>query len=167
MTFRIRPAVMSDIGAIDQMLQRSYPRLLKADYPPSVLVTALPLMTKAQPKLIMSCTYFVAEDDQGLLLGAGGWTADIPGRLRERQEGRANIRHFVTDISALRRGVAGALMDHCIETASVFGATWLHCMSTRTAVPFYAARGFETLGPIDVPMGPGVVFPALEMRRDL
>ncbi|MEP6064701.1 MAG: hypothetical protein ABJ246_02600 [Paracoccaceae bacterium] len=73
MTFRIRLAVMSDIGAIDQMLLRSYPRLLKADYPPSVLVTALPLMTKAQPKLIMSCTYFVAEDDQGLLLGAWGW----------------------------------------------------------------------------------------------
>ena len=91
MTFRIRTAVISDIGAIDGILQRCYPRLLKADYPPSVLATALPRMTQAQPKLIMSGTYFVAEDRDGVLIGAGGWTAAIPGG-NDQQTGRANVR---------------------------------------------------------------------------
>ena len=166
MTFIIRTAVISDIGAIDGILQRCYPRLLKADYPPSVLATALPRMTQAQPKLIMSGTYFVAEDKDGVLIGAGGWTAAIPGG-NDQQTGRANVRHVVTDDRALRRGIARALMEHSFDTARASGATWMHCMATRTAVPFYEAVGFENLGSISVPLAPGIDFPAVEMRKDL
>ena len=48
---RVRPAERSDMAAVDALLARSYPRLLKPDYPPSVLVTALPLISRAQPAL--------------------------------------------------------------------------------------------------------------------
>ncbi len=38
-------------------------------------------------------------------------------------------------------------------------------MSTLTAVPFYEAMGFTVIGPITVPLGPGIDFPAVSMRR--
>lgn len=167
MTLSVRPATMADIAAIDNLLQRTYPRLLKLDYPPSVLVSALPRMTRAQPQLIASGTYYVAEDEAGVLLGAGGWTANIPGQGAVQETGRANVRHVVTDDRALRRGVGRTLMSHSFATAREAGARWMHCMATRTAVPFYTALGFETLRDIDVAMGLGVNFPAVEMRRDL
>lgn len=167
MTYLVRVAVMDDTARIDALLERSYPKLLKADYPPSVLVTAIPRMIKAQPALIESGSYYVAEDSDGALIGAGGWTMALPGGGGRVEPGRANVRHVVTDDRALRRGVARAIMEYSFAKARDAGATWMHCLATRTAVPFYTRVGFEALGEIFVPLGPGVQFPSVEMRRDL
>ena len=59
--FHIRPGTRADLARVDALLSRSYPRLLKRDYPPSVLVTALPLISRAQPALLDSGSYYVAE----------------------------------------------------------------------------------------------------------
>ena len=72
----VRTARSGDLAAVDAVLARAYPRLLKPDYPPSVLVTALPLISRAQPSLLASGTYYVVEDDAGQVVGAGGWTKD-------------------------------------------------------------------------------------------
>jgi len=61
MHVRIRPSTSADLAAVDALLARVYPRLLKADNPPSVLVTALPLISRAQPGLLRCGTYSVAE----------------------------------------------------------------------------------------------------------
>lgn len=164
---RIRQATIADIGDVDRLLQRSYPRLLKADYPPSVLVTALPRMVRAQPALLQSGRYYVVETSQGDMLGAGGWSAALPGRGREAIAGRGNVRHVVTDPDALRQGVARALLRHIFAQAEAAGMTWMHCLATRTAVPFYTAMGFEVQGDVTVPLGPGIAFPAVEMTRTL
>jgi hypothetical protein len=49
---QVRVAGPVDIAAVDALLARAYPRLLKADYAPSVLVTALPRIARAQPGLV-------------------------------------------------------------------------------------------------------------------
>ena len=69
----LRAAKLADIGQVDDLLARSYPRLLRPDYPPSMLVLALPLITKAQPGLLRSGRYFVVEDGDRVV-AAGGWT---------------------------------------------------------------------------------------------
>ena len=161
----IRTATRSDIADIDALLARSYPRLLKPDYLPSVLVTAIPRISRAQPALVASGTYYVVlEDDR--IVGAGGWTAARPGSGRGGR-GRANVRHVVTDDRRVRRGIGRALMTHVFETAQEAGMTWMHCLSTRTAVPFYAAMGFAVIGETTISLGPGVDFPAVEVHRDL
>jgi len=154
----IRPSTQADIAAIDALLARSYPRLLKRDYPPSVLVTALPLISRAQPGLITSGTYFVAEDQYDIV-AAGGWTGN--------RNGSASIRHVVTDHRHLRRGYATRLFEHIFDTARAAGVTILDCMSTRTAEPFYRSVGFEMLGPIELELRPGITFPAIRMQLQL
>jgi hypothetical protein len=72
-TITIRKTRASDLAALDAMFARSYPILLKADYPPSALVTALPLISRAQPNLITSGNYYLAEVD-GQVVAAGGWS---------------------------------------------------------------------------------------------
>ena len=161
----VRRAGKSDIPAIDAMLARSYPRLLKADYAPSVLVLAIPLISRAQPRLITSGTYYVAQDEGGQILGAGGWTARGP--TGEHATGTGHIRHFGTDISATRRGVARAIMDRCKKDATASGLERLNCYSTCTAEKFYAAAGFERIGPLEIELRPGIMFPAIEMMLEL
>lgn len=165
-TYVVRAAWPDDMAAIDEVLGRSYPRLLKADYPPSILVTAVPVISRAQPQLVASGTYYVVEGEEGALLGAGGWTSQAPGTGRVSSE-TAHIRHFATDPDHLRKGVAGALMQRVLADAEASGIKRLECLSTRTAVPFYLAQGFRTLGNIDIQLRGGITFPAIQMARSI
>ena len=156
----IRVAMPADLGAVDAVLSRSYPRLLKADYSPSVLVTALPLISRAQPALLASGTYYIAQID-GLVVGAGGWTPDAA------RPARGHMRHLVTDDRFLRRGVGQGLVQASVDAAGRAGIAVLECWSTRTAERFYAAQGFVRLGLMEVALRPGITFPAIRMERSL
>lgn len=156
----IRPTTKADLAVVDALLARSYPKLLKADYAPSVLVTALPIIARARPELLTCGTYYLVEQ-AGEVLGAGGWTPD------RKESTLGHIRHVVTDDRALRRGVGRALMAQCFETAREAGITRMECWATLTAERFYQAVGFRTLGPLDVTLEGGIVFPSLRMMRDL
>jgi GNAT superfamily N-acetyltransferase len=154
----LRPSTLEDLAAVDALLARSYPVLLREDYPPSVLVTALPLISRAQPELLVSGSYYVATEGAGIL-GAGGWTVD------RQTPSKAHIRHLVTDYRHLRRGIAGQIVSLSMRIAKDRGIDEMECWSTYTAEPFYQAMGFETLALIDVPLAPGIAFPAKRMRR--
>ena len=157
MELTIRPTTMDDLSALDGLFARAYPRLLKADYPPSVMVTALPLISRAKPELLRCGTYYLAETSGGRLLGAGGWTPD------RDTDGLAHIRHVVTDDRMVRRGIGRAILTHAMQTAREAGVHQIECWSTLTGVPFYRSLGFHELGPIDVELAPGVTFPSVRM----
>lgn len=159
-TIAIRTSRLADLAAADALFARSYPSQLKEHYPASVLVLALPLISKAQPKLLASGTYFVAETEAGQLVGAGGWS-------RGRRKDVAQVRHVVTDKAHARRGIGRALMTHVFRTARDAGVRHMQCQSSLTAVPFYEVLGFRRLGPIEVPLAPGISFPAVAMEREL
>ena len=161
----VRVAGKADIAAVDALLARVYPRLLKPDYPPSVLVTALPRISRAQPGLVTCGTYYVVEE-AGQIIGAGGWTRAVLGGGKP-QPGLGNVRHVVTDDRAVRRGVGRALMRHVFAMARAAGIDRLDCLSTRTAVPFYAAMGFVGQRPVTIALSPGIDFPAVAMTCDL
>ena len=55
-TLVLRPATPDDFADVDALLARSYPALLKHDYRPSVLVTAVPVLARANPALVGSGT---------------------------------------------------------------------------------------------------------------
>ncbi len=162
----IRPTSAADLPAIDALLGKSYPVLLKPDYPPSVLVTCLPLISRARPDLLRSGTYYMVEASDGTALAAGGWTHGAPqGGVGPRDVG--HIRHVVTHPDATRRGLGRAVMERSFAAARISGVRWMLCQSTRTAEPFYASMGFQRRGEITIMLRPGIGFPAVEMIRSL
>lgn len=167
----LRRARASDLAAVDLLLSRSYTRLLAQDYLPSVMVTALPIITRARPELLSSGRYHVVEAPDGVIVGAGGWSMDVPGRDSALSgpdgAGKVHVRHLATDPDWLRRGVARAIMAQVFAEALAQGVRWLDCLSTRTAVPFYATLGFRVISPVDVALAPGIGFPAIRMLRQL
>lgn len=158
----IRPTSRADIPAVDALLARSYPALLKSDYPASILVTALPLISRAQPELVTCGTYFGCYDGDAIV-SAGGWTRSRPGR-GGLQKDVGHIRHVVSDPRYVRRGFGRALMTHVLEDARQARVRRVLCQSTRTAEPFYAACGFMRQREIEVPLQPGISFPAVLME---
>jgi GNAT superfamily N-acetyltransferase len=165
-TLTVRRAEPGDLAAVDRLLLRSYPRLLAADYPPSTLVLAVPRLVRAKPELLASGRYFVAEDAEGRLLAAGGWSRShaVGAGIVEDM---GHVRHVATDPTVVRQGIGRALMDRVMQDARAAGMQWLDCLSTRTAVPFYQALGFRSLHGVDVPLAAGIIFPTIRMLSDL
>jgi N-acetylglutamate synthase-like GNAT family acetyltransferase len=166
-TITIRRARPGDLAAVDQLLARSYPRLLAADYPPSVMITAVPIISRARPELLASGRYFLALDADGRVVGAGGWSAGRPDGSGGTVPETGHVRHVATDPDATRQGIGRRLMTEAMQDAAIAGVRRLECLSTLTAVPFYAALGFQVLGRTEVPLAPGIVFPAIRMQADL
>lgn len=165
-TLSLRIAQPDDLAAVDMLLARSYPRLLAADYPPSVMVTAVPLIARARPELLASGRYYVVEDAEGRVLGAGGYSLTPPSKWGGQEPRRlGHIRHVATDPEVTRRGIGAAIMRWALAAAVKEGVAGFECLSTRTAVPFYAALGFQTAGEVGITLAPGIVFPAVRMLR--
>ncbi|MEC3859967.1 GNAT family N-acetyltransferase [Mesobacterium sp. TK19101] len=161
----IRPGGPADLAAVDALLTRSYPALLAQDYTPEVLALALPVICRAQPHLVTCGSYFLAHDGPELV-AAGGWTPNAPqGRAGPAHIG--HIRHVVTDHRRVRQGVGRRLLTHAMADARAQGIRVLHCHSTLTAEPFYAALGFRKVAAIDLRLRPGVLFPATHMVADI
>jgi|SRR5262245_15065196 len=161
--YTLRAATPGDAAAVSALLEASYPQLLAPDYDPRLLAAALPLMTKANPQLLASGTYYVAEASSETLVGCGGWTTEAPGGGASTP-GVGHVRHFAVHPEWTRRGIGHALLNRCLEGARARGIETLECLSTLTAQAFYRAAGFVTVGPLDVPMSQTVMLPGILMR---
>jgi N-acetylglutamate synthase-like GNAT family acetyltransferase len=140
--------------------------LLASNYDETTLDSALPYMVKANPNLLASGTYYVAEVELGTIVGCGGWTLEKPG-TGEIVKGEAHIRHFAVHPDCIKRGIGTALLTRCITEARLGGIHKLHCFSTLNAEAFYRASGFQTIDFVDVRMGPSVEFRAVLMHREI
>lgn len=163
----IRQTRGADLAEIDALFQRSYPALLQGHYPPSLMVMAIPLISRANPALLASGHYFAVIDDWGRIVGAGGWSRAVPWGQARGVGPVGHIRHVVTDHRRTRQGVGRRLMTHIIADARGAGIRQLDCLSTRMAVPFYAACGFEEVGPVMIALRQAIEFPAILMRREI
>ena len=164
-TISIRIAQPEDETVLSALIAASYATLEDDRYDRSQLAKAQELMSKANPKLLASGTYFIAEVD-GTAGACGGWTFDKPGS-GELVDGVAHIRHLATHPDYLRRGLARMLIERCLSEARAQGARLMKTQSTLPAERFYASAGFSRVGPIEVAMGPGVTLPAIEMEFPL
>lgn len=162
--FVIRVATPADAEAVTELLSASYPVLMADAYDEASLEAALPEMTRANPALLSSGSFYVAEQDDGGLAGCGGWTRDRPGS-GEIEPGVAHIRHFATRPEWIGRGVGRAIYERCEEDASAAGMTRFECYASLNAEGFYLALGFSSERRIDIPMGKDTTFPAVVMRR--
>lgn len=67
-----RLSTPDDVLAVELLLQASYPQLMAHAYEQAILVPTLKLITKANPSLLASGTYYVAEASDGTIVECGG-----------------------------------------------------------------------------------------------
>jgi len=123
-------------------------------------------MTVAQPKLLESGSYYVAESSDGAIIGCGGWTKERPGTSEIRAK-VGHIRHFGVHPDWARCGVGKALYARCEIDARDAGITKFECYSSLNGEAFYSALGFRRVAQIEVDMFEGVRFPSVHMIADI
>jgi GNAT superfamily N-acetyltransferase len=156
---------LQDGAEVTALLEASYTKQLEGAYSPQVLARALPMMTKANPRLLGSGTYYVAQADTQLV-GCGGWSIEAPGS-GEIREGTAHVRHFATHPDWLRHGIGRTLLLRCFSEATVAGINSLECHSTLVAINFYLATGFKVVGPMEMKLTADISIDGMLLRREL
>lgn len=111
MTLEIRIAGATDASAVRQVLAASYPVLMADAYDDALLARALPLMTQANPRLLGSGTYYLAE------LGGSRWAA-AAGLTRSQGPACLCQGSRTSDTSALSSNSRGAESDELSTTAA-------------------------------------------------
>jgi GNAT superfamily N-acetyltransferase len=165
LAYSIRISNLQDVLEITALLKASYTSQLEGSYSPQVLARALPLMTKANPRLLGSGTYYVAETKTELV-GCGGWSREAPGS-GEITKGTAHIRHVATHPRWLRQGVGRSLLVRCFHEAASAGVSNLECHSTIIAVDFYVAIGFKVVAPLLIQLATDISIDGVLLRRTL
>jgi N-acetylglutamate synthase-like GNAT family acetyltransferase len=140
---------------------------MRAAYDEVVLEPALELMMKANPVLLASGTFYVAESNDRVVIGCGGWTREPPPGDHEVGPNLGHIRHFATHPEWTNRGVGRAIYDLCEADARSVGIDSFECNSALNAEGFYSAVGFESIRKLDVALQPDVVFPGVLMHREI
>lgn len=162
----VRTATPDDMATVSAILAASYPSLMRGAYPDDLLARALPRITSANPALLASGTYYLAEAEDGSAAGCGGWSHRPPEEDR-REQGVAHIRHFATHQDWAGKGVGRAIFHRCEAEARAAGFTRFTCYSSLNGEGFYAALGFLRVREISVPMGPDLRFPSILMVREI
>lgn len=160
----IRATESSDRNQLHALYRESFGTMLGKDYPEQFLDRALPLLSQVNEALISSGKYYLASDEAGNVMGAGGWSYETPGQ-GGIIPGHIHIRHFAVSPKFARRGAARAIFERCLNDASEVAC--VECFSTKTAQPFYASLGFDVIREFDVIMGPDLVFPSVHMKLDV
>lgn len=155
-----------DDAAVSGVLQASYPALMAPYYDPEILAATLPLMTRANPKLLSGGKFRLAETESGFAVGCGGWTPEQPGTGKVRL-GLAHVRHFATHADWTGCGVGRLIFAACEEEARLSGISRLQCYSSLNAEGFYSALGFRTVRKFNLRMGNKLRLPSILMERKI
>ncbi len=162
--FRIRVTSLKDKESVTALLQASYPKLMSSRYSLEILFTVLPAITQANPSLLLSGTFYVAETTNKLIIGCGGWTREKPG-TGEIKTGIGHIRHFATHPEWVGKSVGRKIYERCEQEAKIANIDSLECYSSLNAEGFYRALGFKAIKNIDVTFGKNQKMTTVWMRR--
>ena len=160
---QVRIATLADEDAVNALLAASYPTLMAPDYKPAVLAAALPRMVRANPVLLGSGTFYLADEPGGAVIGCGGWTFAAPGSQAEAA-GLAHVRHFATHPDFARQRIGSAIYTRCVQAAKAAGLDRFQAYASLTAVPFYTSLGLRMIRVFELQMGPEVTLPTALME---
>ena len=161
---KIRRAFAEDAADLAKLFERAYSTSMAPAYEEAAFAAALPFLTRSNPELLGSGTYYVVElEEPGTILGAGGWTRECPG-TKEITSGLAHLRHFATDPCIARQGVGRRIFRECARDAEKAGAGLFQAFSSLNAVAFYEGLGLVVVRRMDLQFSPSVSLPAILMQ---
>ncbi len=160
MSYCLRSATLSDLEALVHLSELSFSKGLVGAYAPDLIEQSVPFISQVSQPLIQSGQLYVAEGDQGLLVGAGGWSRDYHGA--PVVAGVGHIRQFVVHPDWTRHGIGRALFDFCLKAAK--DVVQFDCQASLSAISFYRSLGFDVVAKDEVMLPNGIVFPSCLMR---
>lgn len=174
---RIRTARLSDVTAIEALIERSVMALMAGEYSEDQRRASVGPLFGVDRRIVQDGTYCVVEE-AGRLVGAGGWSFRRTLFGGDAVSGRddaeavpgvdpANIRAYYVDPGAARSGIGTALLLRSEAEAARRGFTRLEMGATLTGRPFYARHGYRVGEAFSFALPGGLMFPLVRMDKDV
>lgn len=179
MSFVIRKATLDDQSEIEKLIADSVRGLSHTDYNKKQIELSIKSVFGVDTELIADKTYFVAEANDGKLVGCGGWSkrqtlygASIYSQSRDSnllnpEIDAAKIRAFFIHPDFARRGIGTAILEQCEQEAKSYGFTSAEMMATLPGVKLYAVRGYQGNEQYKVPIGENLDIICVKMTKNL
>lgn len=116
--------------------------------------------------------YFLAASGDGVVLGSGGWSRQMPGYQHEARQALpdprgATVRGVFTDPAFARQGIGRAIVRQVEIDAAEHGIMRLELTATLSGVAFYEALGYATVERRSIDLGNGLSFGCADMVKSL
>ena len=173
----LRPALPTDIPALQDLIARSARALSVSYYTPVQTEAAIRYVFGVDSQLIADGTYFLIEDE-GQIVACGGWSKRRtlfggdqakagPDPLLDPAVESARIRAFFVEPRMARRGLGRRLIAACLAGARAAGFRTLELVATLPGEPLYLAAGFTVAERFELALPQGVRVPVSRMRLAL
>jgi GNAT superfamily N-acetyltransferase len=171
----IRLARPDDADRIEALMKASIREIFPSFYRPDQIEPCASYIGHLDTMLVDDGTYFVEEDETGLI-ACGGWSRryklyagsasqEGDARLLDPATEPAPVRAMFVRGDRTRRGLGTRIFDACEQAARAEGFTNLALMATLPGVPLYRALGFEPLEEVDITLEDGTVVAGVRMTR--
>ena len=158
-------------------MKQSIRDLFPAFYGEERLDSAVRYIGKPDRMLVDDGTFFVAEDEHGLI-ACGGWSrrhrlyagsgsGSDDARLLDPATEPAPVRAMFVRRDWTRRGLGTRILERCEAAARAEGFTRLTLMATLPGVPLYRSYGFEVVEELDIPLEDGTPMEGVRMERPI
>jgi GNAT superfamily N-acetyltransferase len=173
----LRRATTADIPLIEALIARSARGLSLNDYRPSQIEGALRGAFGVDTQLLADQTYFVAEENGGIV-ACGGWSyrstlfgsdarAGRDSSILDPRTQAAKIRAFFVDPGSARRGIGSLLLERCESEARARGFSEVELVATLPGERLYAVRGYVRGAMVRFDVGSGESIEFIPMRKAL
>ncbi len=175
----LRRAREEDIPAIAKLIPLSVRGLQAQYYSPAQMEAAIGSAFGVDEQLIRDRTYFVAETEDGSVVGCGGWSkrqtlygSHHHHAIRDDSEldparDAARVRAFFVHPEWARRGIAGLILETCEQDIRAAGFSRIELAATLPGVPFYEATGYSLGEREEVPLPGGLTLGIVHMSKTL
>lgn len=189
-TFRIRPALESEISELNALIEASVRRLQAEDYSQSQRESALATVFGVDTQLVRDGTYLVVEAVQAepavqspnkmkaepRIVACGGWSkrrtlygadqwTQREDKLLDPAKDAAKIRAFFIHPDWARRGIGTILLQACEDAAKHAGFKRFEMGATLTGAKLFGARGYVAVKRVTVPLRNGEELPIIHMEK--
>jgi GNAT superfamily N-acetyltransferase len=181
--FAIRPALVTDIPVLRELIDASVRRLQSGDYSPAQIEAALRTVFGVDSQLIDDGTYLVVQtipsdsNQHPIIVACGGWskrkTLYGGDRWRDRQDDMLNpktdaakIRAFFIHPDWARQGIGSLLLDACESAARASGFNRFEMGATLTGTKLFQKRGYVAVERLEVPLEGEITLTIVHMVKE-
>ena len=173
----LRLAREADVPALEVLIPLSVRALQARYYSEEQMEAALGRIFGVDRQLIRDGTYFVVEQDGGIL-GCGGWSrrrslyGGDSGResedgMLDPQRDAARMRAFFVHPAWARQGIGRSIMAVCERAIFESGFRTVDIVATLAGEPLYASFGYAVAERYDIEMVGGLKLPVVGMTKSI
>lgn len=175
--FSIRKAILSDKNTIESVMKRSMELLGQGYYSPEQVQSSLRYVCVPDEQIIEDGTYYVIENQSGMMLACGGWSfrkkhyagPNIQSQDNDKldpKEDKARIRAMFVLPNLSGKGLGTLILKTAEQAAKAYGFNQGTLGATESGLAFYKLKGWHTHQENKVTLPDGVQLKITHMEKN-